>query len=450
MNINNFLDEVIKENQKEEEIIEQNSQENNPVYKELPISEIKNVCEFKEALQIIESNNFEIINYKQFQKTEEFWYIETVEKYLCKYNNWQFEICVMSDVDIEEGIFGVYNVKNLLNDEVFEMYLDLGCRNTSKLKFQWFKTLLDKQSIKEFIDCIFSRFYSIPSLFEKAGYSVDSSKFYFEDFFSKKCTPLTIKKDETTLYLSIYCGFFEDDFFVCVSNKENWSYNDCSSIYDNKYVEFVKYIDEASFKELEEKAESIISDIKGLTGFKYNEEVFNNLKLYNYFKSLAHKVNYYDDFNHYFIKFEIPTFLGRDDVNESFKTSKFSGKELYGLITTSFNDAAQWSVGNTAVNVTFEVIYDKKIDKDNIILKTYVYKSNNQTNEIVFESDEMKNLYEEDECYLMLFKYAKKDFIDEKKFDNPDKLKKYINDYLQNISDKFGYKADFNNPKNLW
>jgi hypothetical protein len=330
------------------------------------------------------------------------------------------------------------------------MYLDLGCRNTSRLKFEWFKKLINSNSVKEFIDSVFSKYYNIPNLLKSNGFEVNTEKFVFNEFFSNRNASLIIKKDNREFFISIYYPSFEDDCLLSISNKKNWGINDFSDIYGNTYAEFMKYNGDESFKELLDKILSIIDLMDGKVGFHYEDECFNNNKLYKYFSSLSHKVRYNEEINHYLIRFEIPKFVSRDDGNEDFKVSKTSGKELYGILKTSFNDASQWSIGEIAINVVFEVIYDKNVDKDNIIVKTYVYKSDNVTRDVEFESEDKEFDFEDIDCYDLLFRYVKKEIYEENKFNNPNDMKDYINNYLQIIANKFNFKTDFNSNENLW
>ena len=62
----------------------------------------------------------------------------------------------------------------------------------------------------------------------------------------------------------------------------------------------------------------------------------------------------------------------------------------------------------------------------------------------------MQDKFYDEDSYDLLFKYAKKDIYEENKFNNPNDMKTYINNYLQTIADKFKFKANFNSNENLW
>lgn len=436
MELTKLLDDIMKSNEiKQAEEAEKAKEvaEKDCKYKSYPVDKISEVTSYPECLDIIKKAGFEIVNYKKLIQYPAY-YCDFIEVYLLKYRCWMFEVNIIEDDDIEEGIFAVYSIKNVNTSEEIKNYLDIGCRNTTKMKYNRFMQQLECDSLDEYMEKYFKEYKLLPEYLQQEGLSIDDKEYNIYD---------VIKQGSYfgcgNYYISVYPSIY-NEIMIAITNIKGWNCQCYNSSADKK--ECAYYVRDYKGRESIPTILNMLSlfdeEMTGKIGFLYNNEYFSNASLEKYFRLLQRQISY-NDYNHYHIQMDVMKFYdGRGYSEKNNIPSKLTGREVYFVMEFSFNDAAQWSNGDTALKLVFEIIYDKNIS-NNMILNTYGYKFSNIDGTFAFKSEEAEEKYHEDTTFSQNdWEFAALDFNETTQYTCPDNLMGYINNLLAKTSDSFG------------
>lgn len=436
----------LKENKEKEKDFEDMKESK---YIKFPLSEIEKKCDSSELFELIHKNNFNILEYKRLMDKDidetSFYcdFDECVEKYLVSYNNWQFEINNLHDVDIEEGIFAVYSITNMNTKETVYFYVDLGCRNTGVDKFNRFMKLLSCSSEDEYIEKQYGLYLDIPQKLKELGYPIDDKKFNFKDI-SKRGISLLVNRLENNI--NIYLNIFEsiyDEIHMVVTNDAKWDVNSSNRTLSENRAYYIHNYD-GDINTIVTYIEAFKEHMKGHIGFLCPDGTFFRDKdIFNLSHKLLKQIRY-EDWNTYQFKSEyVDIYDCRGYSEENLMPNKLDGLEMYSILKITFNDASQWSKGNTALELVFVFKYDKKEDPNNISLHVYGIKIDNKTGEFEFESKEKKEQYENDERWLKEeWKYAKL-CIDDQIIGSKEDVLNSFYDYLKECAKSFKLENTF-------
>lgn len=436
-----------KENIKKEK---ESKQKKEKEYTFFSNDEIFSVCYSKELYSLILEKGFNIIDYKKLLEIPEYSYDEAIEIYTASYNNWIFEIKNLDDVDIEEGIFAIYSIKNETTGEVITEYVDLGSRNTGDDKLERFLCQLNCNSRYEYLHKQFGIYMDIPEELKKYGYEVDDTYYNFDKMHKDGATlKIETLSNDISIYLRIFEAIYDDIHFV-VTNDPRWNVNSSNRTLSTKRAYYVK-----DYNGDIEKLISIIKAFKehmlGHIGFPLEDGFFFTDKDIALYADKLIKQIPYKDWNTYQFKKEfIDIYDCRGYTEDSLMPNKINGREIYSILRTWFNNAAQWSKGNIALELIFLFEYNTNIDKDNIILHIYGIQIDNRTGEFEFSSPEKKSEYEDDEYnrYLHEWNYAKLCVDDEFKGNKEEVISK-MNEYLIDAANAFGIENCFGSDRTL-
>lgn len=323
-------------------------------------------------LNIVRENEYKVIEYGKRLDSESFYdeYCAVSEYYLVEKNNYRFIIKHLEDVDIDEGIFAVYEVVNILSDEKIEFYVDLGCRNTGEELFEDFKLLISCDSKEDYMNKKYKKYYDIETKLVENGFKILSKNYNF----STRNSHAFLQVHEKA-YVVIYKAWM-DELKVVVTNNKTWDVNSSNNLNNIGY--YVDY-DENNFDVLVETIKAFVKHITGEFGFFEDGIYYNNAHLRKFYEYIYSKK---DDeghtpeiFNHYHVQFKKVDGWDCRGYNSPHYINVYNGLEIADHRKLILNDAAQWSVGNI-VNVSDIIFkYDKNIDTDNCILmiRNYQY-----------------------------------------------------------------------------
>lgn len=360
--------------------------------------------------------------YEEYDPTEEYYSILT-DKY-------KFIIKHFADVDIEEGISGIYNITNINTGEIINYYLDFTCRNTCEIKRDNFLILLTCDSLDEYYDKIYSQYKAIPQLLEEKGINVIETKMEF--------TPDAIKGYialENKLFVIPYRSW-TDDIRVVVSNKAKWDVNSSNSSSQIGYYVSFKSIEDIDV--LIDNINALKKHVDGEYGFLEDGKYYRNKdveKIFKFKRTDEHG-KYYDDFNHYHIRIEqVREWDGRGYGSPYINV--YNGLEMATHFKLTFNDAAQWSIGDIINHSDIIVKYDKKIDPDKCILMIKNYEYTHQDDYWMGYSDydddyEMETIDDYDKSYDP--KFLVDEIVIHDTFTN---IEKVLNDYIYGLAKIF-------------
>lgn len=322
-----------------------------------------------ELFDIIQRLNFEVFEYgKRIDEVRYDEYEPIVEYYSVKYKNYKFIVNHLEDVDITEGIFSVYEIENINSGEKIKYYLDLGCRNTGEAKLEYFLMLLDSDSEENFLEKKYSFVKQIPELLIKNGYTeVEDNVKYKTDSIKGNI------KINNSVYVIPYLAWMNEIRLV-VTNAKKWDVNSSNDYSTIGY--YVEYKSENDINVLINNIKALEKHVAGEYGFFENGRYYNNQdldKIININKK-DKDGNYLDCFNHYHVRIEETRPWDCRGYGAPY-INVYKGLEIARHFEISFNDAAQWSIGNIINTSDIIVKYDKRIDKNNCILmiRNYQY-----------------------------------------------------------------------------
>lgn len=322
-----------------------------------------------ELYDIVNQLKFEVLEYgKRVDEVRYDEYDPVIEYYSVRYKNYKFIINHLSDVDIDEGIFAVYEIENINTTEKIKYYLDLGCRNTGEAKLEYFLLLLDSENEEDFLNKKYASYRKISELLKEKGYTeaVDLVE-YKSDRMSGH-----IKVDDD-IYVIPYFGW-GNEIRVIVTNSKSWDVNSSNSY--GKCGYYVEYKNEDDINVLIDNIEALRKHINGQYGYFENDKYYNNDDIEDFLsvEKTDENGNYRECFNHYHIRIDrADDWDGRGYGNPYINV--YTGLEIAKHFKVTFNDAAQWSIGDIINHSDIIVKYDKRIDKNNCILmiRNYQY-----------------------------------------------------------------------------
>ena len=360
-----------------------------------------------ELLDIIKRQGFNIKEYaRRMSEIDYTEYNPTLEYYSLTYNNYKFIVKNFSDPDIEEGIFAIYEVEHVKTGEIITYYLDIGCRNTTKLKLENFMMLLSCESEEEFLDKKYVIYKKLPELLKNKGYNVEDNVTYFTD---------NIKgylKIDNKLFIVPYIAWMNETRLV-VTNYNQWSVNSSNSAQSIGY--YVPYSGDDDIDILVDNIEAFKKHISGKYGYFENGKYYNNKDIEKII-NISHRDkngSYLECFNHYHIKIDtVRPWDSRGYGNPYINV--YEGLEMAVHFNVIFNDAAQWSIGDMINLSDIVVKYDKKIDPDNCILliRNYEYNRYDEDSFIYYQDPDDED-YEPEKIDSLHTTYNKENLIDE-------------------------------------
>lgn len=400
--------------------------------------EIEKVCWSKELYEIIKKNNWNIISYEKLPNIPEYACDDTIEKYHCEYNGWEFTINNMYDCDIEEGIFGVYSASK--NEDVIEYYFDAGCRNTGGERMSRFIRIINSSNFEEYFDFQYNIYFSLINNLEQNCYDVELLTTDKKEIVKR--SHIVIRVDN--VYLVLYESIFDELKFV-ITNDKKWDVNSSNSTIKNlknKRAYFVKYDGIEDYANLLYAIETFKEEVSGKLGVSYKNIYFSDSNIYALFSKLKEMVDH-EAWNHYHIKFEYKDIWGmRGYGNDDRIANMLTGPIIHSEMVVTFNDAAQWSNGNTAFVLTF--VAHAGLGDKNIKLNVYGYQYDNSTRTFEFKDENAEAEYEDSDDYeLRDWEYAKLDFENEI-ICNPDELKSSVYLYVKELCNMFDIKNTIN------
>jgi len=280
-------------------------------------------------------------------------YKELLEIYLCEYGPWEFNIKHFSDVDIEEGLFIISQLNNLVNGETIKLFLDLGCQTNSMKKLETFKSILKHDSKESFIKNRYKNYLDIPELLHESNLSIikNTLKFNILDISGY----LELFKD---VYLRMIVEDSGDTVQIAITNSKTWN-NGFLFPANEKGVQVynVDYVDKSNLPILIETIYNFFDHINGKVGFFENgiyhsnshfEEFLNSFRDKEYIKAESWEK---DDIE--IIKLE-------DWNNPQPFINKMTGIELYSDGEIIFNSSEDSCCDNISMGCYYTIIYDKK------------------------------------------------------------------------------------------
>lgn len=340
----------------------------------------------EELLNIIRENNFNILEYAKRIDQVNYYedYGSIMEYYTLSNNKYKFIAKYRLDVDIDEGILCVYDVENLKTGEVIEFYLDLGCRNTGKAKFDDFLLLISCDSKEEYISKKFASYLVLPEMLEKYGYEIlDNTMVY-----STERLKGFIKLGEK-LYIVPYTAW-HDEVKVVVTNDPKWDIN--SSNYFGKMGYYVDFSLE-NFDILIKNIESFKRHVAGKYGYLEGDTCFKNKDIEAYFERFKDKDkngNYRKAYNNRIIEIEsINGWDGRGYGNIPY-INLYKGLEVAKHYQVTINPSSGYGYDfcDLFSNLSDIVLkYDTSIDKNNCILLINNYHYKNEDGVHIYDED---------------------------------------------------------------
>lgn len=326
-------------------------------------------------LNIVKTYKFKVLEYGKRNHIDPDEYCPTLEYYSVKYNHYKFIIKHLNDVDIPDGIFAVYEVEDLLNNNIIELYVDLGCRNTAKPKFDRFLCLLESLNEEDYLNKVYGVYKQIPELLEKKGYEILESNLDFNT--SKTYGYIQVLPK---VYVVIYDNWM-NDIGVVVSNKKNWNVNSSNSF--DTFGYYTTYKSSSDIDNLAKTIDAFNKHIKGEYGFYENGKYYKNSDIENYLK----KFSLYDKngdireaINNHHVQIEKVNMWDGRGFNGRTYINVYEGLEMAMHFNFTLNDAAQWSIGDIINDSDIIIKYDREIDPDNCILliNNYQYKASDE------------------------------------------------------------------------
>lgn len=342
-----------------------------------------------ELLELIDQYEFEILSYEKNLNDEldsDTW----LEIYRCRKNNWTFEIKNYPDYDIEEGIYSIGNLKNILIGRDVNFYCDLGCRNTCQSELDAFIRLLDCNSEKQYVEETYKEFYDIPLLLVRNGmdctvieedFTIGKGGFTCKIDFSS--SPLKKEKDKVTVLYLKFRHYIDKDsqLFVCREDERKFvsfhRYSDDDS--DLKY--YFNYTDRNDIDELVKCINCFYEHSNRRVGYLEEGKYYSNHDVIKYFKSVMDNNEIFEKRNHHLIRME--------DIYGSSNccVNKYKGVEIYVGKNLIINDAGGWAEGDEINSSHITVEYNTNKDNKSCVLsiKNYIYKNTDSIYDTIFE-----------------------------------------------------------------
>jgi hypothetical protein len=303
---------------------------------------------------------------------------DSPEYYYCSNDRWKVFIRNIFDTDLG-SVLQVLDLIDKTTDEKVHFYCDLWCKNTPKTRIEQLNVLLNC-SAQEFIDQEFGIYYSLPQLLRERGFTVEEKDYSFD---TDKCKGfLKIKNEsmsQTTCELVISHYNIISTFLRNQTDKFSFA---------DKLIYYFTYNGEQCIEELSNMINSFIEHIDNKFGFYENNTYYSNKDVDKFFKLYKKKLqNLYDITNRWNYEFYkdddidpelMDKYLAMQDI---VTINHFKGAEIYKKYQFYFNREAI-SDGGIDNSYTFEIIYNKTIDKENCILNivsttdTYIGSSN--------------------------------------------------------------------------
>lgn len=343
----------------------------------------KNNCS-EELLGIIDKYNFNIKSYVRGNCDD---YDELLETYYCEFNNWIFQVKNYSDVDIEEGVFAVSDLRNIVTGENVAFYCDLGCRNTSELRLEKFIKCLSFKSEAEFAESYYKDYIKLPELLVNNGLNCD----IVEKNYTLQSIDAILK-----IYDGVYLGFrsdYTDKIKIVLSNSQIYLKGRTVGKYLKYYFD---YHGDEDIEELVKCIKAFKEHVDGRFGYFECGEYFQNKNIEKYMNNFISSVKCNDDgynkWNHYLIKVF-------DKSGSNVNINKYNGLEIFKKYELTFNDFSQWSVGNKTNKSIITIKYDTKKDREycELNIKNYVYTFEDQSSDLYIHND---NEYDEEDVWM--------------------------------------------------
>lgn len=328
----------------------------------------------EELLELIKKYDFIIHGYKLETDIDEDDYEALLETYFCEKNDWTFTISNYEDLDIDEGIFAIRQIKNIETGEEIDFYCDLGCRNTPKEQLDIFLNFLSYNSLEAYSKTVYPYIYSLPYLLESQGYKVELIDFSIG---LENCYGFMLINNEISISFEL-----KKDGLICslglMKNKTKYK----------KYAAYkLDYNNDLDFGKLCDMLDAFSKHIHGECGFLENGKYYTQNDFSDFLRSFKDKENpYKESWNHYHIKID-------EEVYDNL-ISKYTGQEILTHATISFNDAAQWSIGKTACLCKLDLSYHSKKDPSNCYLYMFFYEKEDY-NEVLLDTLSFKGSFSE-------------------------------------------------------
>lgn len=384
-------------------------------YEEYPVSSILENCHSKDMFDAIKKQGWQINRYlklnQQDKNGEYYCYDEILEKYECSHNGWRFTVNYLQDCDIEDGIWSVYSAENENNGEKADFYFDLGCRNTSEEKLERFNTLLSCNSIKEYVRDVFGKYLAIPVILSSYGFHVEAEEpIKDENIISLEHIVYKVEKRGDICYLVVFKALYDDIKFV-VTNDKKWDVNSSNKTLGNKIAYYLDYNGPEDEDALCEAIILFNRHMHGEIGFFEDGNYITNYAISEYFKNLRNLVPH-DVMNHYHMRVKYNDIWDmRGYCKESRMPNLSTGLEVYSEVEVVFNDAAQWSEGDTAYKLVFVYKYETK-DKNVMHLHVYGHSFDNSSYGFEFKDKDLQDEWAEN-GFENSWQYAKLDIDEE-------------------------------------
>lgn len=380
--------ENLSEKIKKEQCIEEKRKNNVQVYN------YETDCYSQELLELIKKFEFVIEAYDKFVDIDYDDYSPTLEIYYCKKNNWKFEIHNFSDVDITEGIFALKNLKNFLTEEsVNSFYCDIGCRNTGESRLLELLEFFEYNSLSDYVKYKYEHYIELPNLLRSAGYDVKENDYSFG--LNKSTGYLEIEKN---LFIRVYIAWMDDIKFV-ITNNNKWDINSSNHSIRTRAEKsyFFNYNSKNSFHELCKCIEAFKDEQAGKIGYFEQGNYYSNSNIIDLFNK--YKKSDKDAWNHHLIRIDYDDYWdcrGYDEEN-SLIINKYKGLEVFVKTEVTFNDAAQWTIGEYSNKSLIIFEYDKRKNTEKCRLKidNYIYKDSFITQNYDEVTEEYNIIYDD-------------------------------------------------------
>lgn len=349
----------------------------------------------KELFDLINTYNFKIIEYgKRLDKPDMYEYDSVIEYYSVCNDKYKFIIRNLDDPDIEEGIFAIYNIINLITNEKIEFYLDFGCRNTFKQNLDDFLLLISLDSKSDFLNKKFSKYIVIPELLEKNGFKITENTIKYE--LSRISGFIKIADN---IFVRIYFAI-NHTIKVVVTNNPKWDVNSSNGRSDIGY--YVDYNSEDDIDVLVDNINAFVKHIIGMYGFLENNIYYRNDDINNFFRTFQRKNeygNYLKCYNQRIINIEKVDAWDYRGIEKASYINIYDGLEIAEHYKFSIDSAKLYDSIINLSDIVFK--YDKKIDQNKCILLIANYQfcqDNNyyETNDDYDEIDKLSTCYNKD------------------------------------------------------
>jgi hypothetical protein len=290
--------------------------------------------------------------------------------FYCQKNHFRFIIEFDDDCDCEPGILMVKNLENLKTGEKVKLECDLYCENTSKAKLENFLTLINSDSIDDYLQKRFGHYLELPQLLKQKNFTVehpepliDPNHCIVNDYYFKFVIKVTCSKG-TCLLIPHESGLFSPHYELYITKfvGEEITINNFNFEFKKDGYKF-KYQSKADIDELCHMIECFLDYEHNRFGYLQDNVYYNYKDIKKYIDSKKSEINK---------KQKDPIWMHREiEIDFHYRNDVYFGPDIDTFITLQFGKS--WNPFNNRSKITFpypfeyygiHLYYHKKEDPD--------------------------------------------------------------------------------------